>query len=86
MKNDNTVVLNAPAQDVFPELLKIGAQQLLIQVIEAKLATLIAQYQGLMMESGLQGIVRNGHLPERTVRAGLGDIDVKIPKVRDRTG
>ena len=86
MTNDNIVALNTPAQDVLSELLKTGAQQLLTQAIEAEVATLIAQHRGLMTESGLQGIVRNGYLPERTVQTGLGDIDVKIPKVRDRTG
>jgi putative transposase len=86
MTNNNIVALNTPAQDVLSELLKTGAQQLLTQAIEAEVATLIAQHRGLMTESGLQGIVRNGYLPERTVQTGLGDIDVKIPKVRDRTG
>ena len=86
MTNDNIVALNMPAQDVLSELLKTGAQQLLTQAIEAEVATLIAQHRGLMTESGLQGIVRNGYLPERTVQTGLGDVDVKIPKVRDRTG
>ena len=86
MKNDNIVALNTPAQDVLSELLKTGAQQLLTQAIEAEIATLLAQHQELMTVSGLQGVVRNGYLPERTVQTGLGDIDVKIPKVRDRTG
>ena len=86
MKNDNIVVLNTPAQDVLSELLKTGAQQLLTQAIEAEVATLLAQYQGQLTESGLQGVVRNGHLPERTIQTGLGDVGIKIPKVRDRTG
>ena len=30
-------------------------------------------------------MVRNGHLPEQTIQTGLGDITVKIPKVKDRT-
>jgi putative transposase len=29
-------------------------------------------------------VVRNGHLPERTVQTGLGDLAVKKPRVRDR--
>ena len=86
MKNDNIVALNTPAQDVLSELLKTGAQQLLTQAIEAEVATLLAQYQGQLTESGLQGVVRNGHLPERTIQTGLGDVGIKIPKVRDRTG
>ena len=86
MKNDNMVALNTPAQDVLSELLQTGAQPLLTQAIEAEVATLLAQYEGLLTASGLQGLVRNGHLPERTIQTGLGDVGVKIPKVRDRTG
>ena len=65
------------------QLLKSGAQQLLAQAIEAELAVLLAQYQDETVE-GLQRIVKNGHLPERTIQTGLGDIEVKIHKVRDR--
>ena len=64
--NDNIVALNTLVQDVLSELLKTGDQQLLTQVIEAEVATLIAQHIGFMTESGLQGIVRNDYLPERT--------------------
>ncbi len=39
-----------------------------------------------MKAEGKQAIVRNGHLPEWTIQTGLGDIPVKVPKVRDRTG
>lgn len=31
-------------------------------------------------------MVRNGYLPERSIQTGLGDIAVKVPKVRDRSG
>ena len=31
-------------------------------------------------------MVRNGYLPERTLQTGLGDVPVKVPKVRDRSG
>ncbi len=86
MKDDNIVGLNRPARDVLSELLHTGSQQLLAQAIEAEVATLLAQYQGLLRESGLQGVVRNGHLPERMIQTGLGDVGVKVPKVRDRTG
>mgnify|MGYP001217804223 CR=1 FL=1 len=30
-------------------------------------------------------IVRNGYLPERTLKSSFGDISIKIPKIRDRT-
>ena len=31
-------------------------------------------------------MVRNGYLPERTVQTGIGDVEIKVPKVRDRSG
>ena len=30
--------------------------------------------------------MRNGYLPERTIQTGIGDVEIKVPKVRDRTG
>lgn len=81
-ENDNVISIETPVNPL-EQLLKTGAQQLLAQAIEAELATLLAQYKGETVE-GLQRIVKNGHHPERSIQTGLGDIDVKIPKVRDR--
>ena len=81
-KNDNVISLETPVNPL-EALLKQGAQALLSQAIEAELAVLLAQYQDETM-NGQQRVVRNGHQPERTIQTGLGDIDVKIPKVRDR--
>lgn len=81
-ENDNVISIETPVNPL-EHLLKTGAQQLLAQAIEAELAQLLTQYQHETVE-GLQRIVRNGHQPERTIQTGLGDIEVKIPKVRDR--
>ena len=85
MSDGNIVDLKMPAQDPLNELLKHGAQQLLAKAVEAELADLLDQYSGLQVE-GKQAVVRNGYLPERTVQTGLGDLPVKVPKVRDRSG
>ena len=81
-ENDNIISIETPVNPL-EQLLKSGAQQLLAQAVEAELATLLAKYQGETVE-GLQRIVKNGYQPERSIQTGLGDIDVKIPKVRDR--
>ena len=81
-ENDNVISIETP-ENPLEQLLKTGAQQLLAQAIEAELAVLLAQYQDETVE-GLQRIVKNGYQPERTIQTGLGDIEVKIPKVRDR--
>lgn len=86
MKNCNLLSLQTPeAQDPLQAILKQGAQQLLQQAIEAELAELLAQYSSLKTEEGKQVVVRNGHLPERSIQTGLGDVSVKVPKVRDRS-
>ena len=85
MNDDNVFQINKPVQDALQEILKRGAQELLAKAVEAELSQLLSQYADLTVE-GKQAVVRNGYLPERTIQTGLGDIDVKVPKVRDRSG
>lgn len=77
MNDSNVVALRAPTGDALGELLKEGARQLLAQAIEAELAELLSQYAEQTVE-GQQAVVRNGHLPERTIQTGLGDVAVKV--------
>ena len=86
MSNDKIVSLHSPAQDVLSELLKAGATQLLAQAVQAELSELLEHYKDITLDDSRQAVVKNGHLPERTVQTGLGDISVKVPKVRDRSG
>lgn len=85
MTDSNIFALGTPAQDSLNELLKLGARQLLARAVEAEVAELLAQHSELKVGTK-QAVVRNGYLPERTVQTGLGDIPVKVPKVRDRSG
>jgi len=86
MHDSNVSQLHTPAeQDPLQQILKQGAQQLLQQAVEAELAELLDEHRSLTTESGHKAVVRNGHLPERTIQTGLGDIPVKVPKVRDRS-
>ena len=85
MTDSNVVELKAPTQDALGELLKVGARQLLAQAVEAELAELLARHADRQVD-GRQAVVRNGYLPDRTIQTGLGDVSVKIPKVRDRSG
>ena len=57
---------------------------MLAQAIEAEAAAWIADHAHLQDEAGHQQVVRNGHLPERTIQTGLGPIEVQQPRVRDR--
>ena len=85
MTDSNVVELKAPTQDALGDLLKVGARQLLAQAVEAELAELLALHADRQVD-GRQAVVRNGYLPGRTIQTGLGDVPVKVPKVRDRSG
>ena len=73
-------------QDALHALLRDGARGLIAQAVEAELQALLDRHAGQRLADGRQAVVRNGHLPERTVQTGLGDVPVKVPKVRDRSG
>ena len=85
MDNDHNVTELHKPENPLNELLKQGAQQLLALAIEAEVQALLEHFSTRQV-NGKQGVVRNGHLPERRIQTGLGDIPVKVPKVRDRTG
>ena len=47
---------------------------------------LLAEYESVKMLGGQRAVVRNGYLPERQVLTAVGPIEVRVPKVRDRSG
>lgn len=55
------------------------------KAVELELDALLATYHDLRLTNGHQVVVRNGYLPERTVQTGIGNVDVKVPKIRDRS-
>src|SRR4051795_10834282 len=44
----------------------------------------LAAHSGLVDEGGRRRLVRNGHAPERQIQTGIGPVQVRRPKVRDR--
>jgi putative transposase len=71
-------------QDVLTDLLRDGARRLLAEAVEAEVAAWIDAHTHLKDASGRHQVVRNGHLPERTIQTGIGEIGVRQPRVRDR--
>ncbi len=66
------------------ELVRQDARQIIAQAVEAELKEFLAQYQSLKDDQGRQAVVRNGYLPERTIVTGVGEVEIQVPKVRDR--
>jgi len=75
----------ATINDPLTELLRVGAKNLIAQAVEAELALLLAKHDDNKLDDGRHVVVRNGYLPARTIQTGLGDVDIQVPKVRDRS-
>jgi len=85
----DTVITFKKEEDVsdpLTALLREGATQLLQGAIEAELAELLAAQRHRKDDQGRTAVVRNGHLPARQVLTGIGPVDIRVPKVRDRAG
>lgn len=70
--------------DVLTAVLRDGAQRMLSQAIEAEVADWIASHRHLTDDQGHRQVVRNGHLPGRTIVTGVGPVEVTQPRVHDR--
>ncbi len=87
MHQGTTKPLSLPAssaRDVLTEILRDGATRMLAQAIEAEADDWIASHAHVTDENDHRQIVRNGHLPARKIQTGVGAIEVKQPRVRDR--
>ena len=85
--NGSTESLARPAEtsrDALTDVLRDGAHQLLAQAIEAEVATWIENHKHLVDEDDHQAVVRNGHMPTRSIITGIGAVQVTQPRVHDR--
>jgi len=72
------------SRDALTEVLREGARQMLASAIEAEVQSFLAAREHLLDEAGHRLVVRNGHLPARTIQTPLGEVAVQQPRVRDR--
>jgi transposase-like protein len=70
--------------DPLTAILRQGAQTLLGQAIEAEVESWIAEHAHVQDEQGHRQVVRNGHLPTRSIVTGVGPVQVTQPRVHDR--
>ena len=87
MREISNRTLSLPAtssKDALTDVMRAGAQRMLTQAIEAEVAQWIDAHAALTGQQGHRQVVRNGHLPERTIVTGVGPIEVRQPRVLDR--
>ena len=88
MTDTNVLQFSQPGNfaDPLTEVLRNGARALLVQAVEAEVATLLDRHANEVTEDGRRRLVRHGHLPEREIVTGVGAVAVRCPRVRDRVG
>jgi len=81
---DIRIVPLPTGQDLLTDVIREGARRMLAQAVEAEVAAWIDGHAHLKDDSGRRQVVRNGHLPGRAIQTGIGEIEVKQPRVHDR--
>ena len=88
MEEDTVVPLPRPGSSVEGDpllaVLREGARRMLTQAVEAEVEAFLAAHAELVDRQGRRRVVRNGHAPERRIQTGIGPIEVRRPRVRDR--
>jgi len=87
MKNDTDIIaLRQPesVDDPLTEIARDGARRMLAAALRAEADTFVAQHAESVLPDGRQRVVRHGYGPERSIQTGIGALDVRRPKVRDR--
>ena len=89
MEKNKLELVKTPAEigekDSLTELLRAGARSLISQAVEAELEEMLSLHTD-KLEDGRRSVVRNGYLPSRTIQTGIGEVAIKVPKIRDRSG
>ncbi len=86
MQDDKVFDLRQPGEidDPLSEIVRQGARSLLMQAVEVEVSTFLEDHSDAGLADGRRRFVRHGHLPERTIQTGIGAVEVRQPRVRDR--
>lgn len=72
------------ARSALEEVLRDGARRLLQEAIESEVIKYVQQFQSCRDEMNRRLVKRNGHLPARDLLTGIGPINIRQPRVRDK--
>ena len=71
-------------EDPLTEIARDRALRMLAAALRAEADTFVAQYAEKILPDECQRVVRHGYGPERSIQTGIGTLEVRRPKVRDR--
>ena len=85
-KDTDIIALRQPGSvdDPLTEIARDGARRMLAAALRAEAEAFVAQHAEEVLPDGRQRVVQHGYGPERSIQTGIGALDVRRPKVRDR--
>ena len=72
------------ARSALEETLRDGARRMLQEAIEFEVFEYVKQFQDHLDGLNRRLVTRNGHLPARNLLTGIGPINIRQPRVRDK--
>lgn len=87
MKDNTRVIpLRQPGsvEDPLTEIAREGARRMLVTALEAEIEAFLDGFAEERLADGRRRVVRHGHGPERKVQTGIGALELRRPKIRDR--
>ena len=87
MSRDSTVIRFCQPDaidDPLSEIAREGARRMLAQALIAEADAFVAMWKDLKLPDGRDRVVRHGHGPQRAIQTGVGPVEVRRAKVRDR--
>ena len=87
MKRDTTLIALRQSEsidDPLTEVAREGARRMLAEALKAEADAFVASFAEERLPDGCQRVVRHGFGPERSIQTGIGPIDLRRPKIRDR--
>src|SRR5665811_2258485 len=87
MKDDTTIIpfhQSESVEDPLTEIARDGARRMLAEALKAEADAFVASFAEETLPDGRRRVVRHGHGPQRSIQTGIGALDIRRPKVRDR--
>lgn len=73
------------SRSVLDRIIRDGARKMLQAALESEVDSVLELYGSKVDQSGRRLVVRNGHMPSRDVITGAGNLEIKQPRVRDKS-
>ena len=76
--------LEKSIKDGLTDLIRQSARSAIESALKAEIEEFMKDLKHLTLEDGKAQIVKNGYHPQRNISTGVGNVEVKVPRIRDR--